>query len=44
MPSEVEMVVWFTDGAEPPDRGEMEAAIQERYPDAYITEWEEEEV
>jgi hypothetical protein len=44
MATEVELVVYFQDGGEPPDRNEIEAVLQNRYPDAYVVEYEEEEV
>ena len=46
MATEVEIVIWFGDGfgdGEPPNREELEAAIQRRYPDSYVVEYEEEE-
>jgi hypothetical protein len=41
MATEAQVVIWY-DG--PMDREELEAAIQRRYPDAVVLEFEEEEV
>lgn len=43
-PREVEVVIWFGENGEPPDQDEIEAAIQARYPEATILEYDEEEV
>jgi hypothetical protein len=43
MATEVELVVYFQEGSEPPDKDEIEAALQQRYPDAYIVEYDEED-
>jgi len=40
---EVTLKVYFPEG-EWPDEGELEAAIQERYPDATVVGYDEEEV
>lgn len=43
MSYEVEVVVFFPEGEEPPNEGELEAAIRQRYPDATVTSYDEEE-
>jgi hypothetical protein len=43
-PIEVTLVIHFPVGSETPDREELEEAIQTRYADTYIVEYEEEEV
>lgn len=38
---EVECIIYFPDGSEEPDKDELEAAVQQRYPDAVVTDYEE---
>lgn len=43
MATEIEAVIWY-DGPEPLDKDGLEEAIQSKYPDAVVLEFEEEEV